>query len=183
MVAHAFATQFPESTASVCWGECPLPGSSLYEGVKTSPVLWHFLFFSIPDVPEFLIAGKVREFLKYWYDRVCQNAGHITNEDLDVYEMSYSATGAMRCALNVYRAFARDATENNKCVQEKGKSDVRCLTLWGDSSFADTDAALGMCQEYYENAELGTVKDCGHWIAEEQPERFVEKVLEWVEKR
>ena len=34
MVAHAYAVQFPEHTASVCWGECPLPGSKIYQERK-----------------------------------------------------------------------------------------------------------------------------------------------------
>lgn len=34
MIAHAYAARFPDDTASVIWGECPLPGTSFYDEVK-----------------------------------------------------------------------------------------------------------------------------------------------------
>ncbi len=71
---------------------------------------------------------------------------------------------------------------NNDCIKEKGKSDIRCLALRGDSSFAKENDALEMCGDYYKNAEFVGVKDCGHWIAEEQPGQFVDVILRWVDK-
>ncbi len=44
MIAHAYATQYPDETASVCYGECPIPGSSFYEKHKRDTQFWHFLF-------------------------------------------------------------------------------------------------------------------------------------------
>lgn len=31
MIAHAYAARYPESTKSMAWGECPLPGTDEYE--------------------------------------------------------------------------------------------------------------------------------------------------------
>ena len=164
MVAHAYAVRYPEYTASICWGECPILGSTFYQQRKGSTQFWHFVFHSIPDLPELLIAGKVREYQKHFFDRHGQNAGAFTPEDLEVYGIAYSASGGMRCALNVYRAFERDALHNNNWLKEKGKCDVRCLTLWGDSSWAGEADAIKMCKEYYSNVEYAKIKDCGHWI-------------------
>ena len=182
MIAHAYAAQFPEHTASVCWGECPIPGSTFYKERKGSTQFWHFVFHSVPDLPELLIAGKVREYQKHFFDRHAENIGAFTPEDLEVYEIAYSASGGMRCALNVYRAFERDADMNNNWLKEKGKSDVRCLTLWGDCSWAGEDAALQMCGEYYNNAEYAEIRESGHWLAEEQPAQFVDAIVQWVGK-
>ena len=179
-VAHAYAVQFPEHTASVCWGECPLPGSKIYHERKGTTQFWHFVFHNIPDLPELLIAGKVGEYQRHFFQRLCQNPAAFTPEVLEVYRIAYSASGAMRCGLNVYRAFERDGVHNNDWVKAKGKSDVRCLALWGDRSFADEKTALEMCGEYYNKAEYETVKDSGHWIAEEQPNGFSDAVLKWV---
>ncbi|KAK3708294.1 hypothetical protein LTR37_011559 [Vermiconidia calcicola] len=180
MIAHAYAVQFPEHTASVCWGECPLPGSKIYHERKATTQFWHFVFHSIPDLPEVLIAGKVREYQKHFFDRLCQNPAAFTPTDLDVYATAYSASGAMRCGLNVYRAFERDTLHNSQWVKDNGKSEVRCLALWGDASFAKKEDALAMCEEFYSNSDFADVTDCGHWIAEEQPGQFIDRVLKWV---
>ena len=37
MIAHAYAVQFADQVASVCWGECPLPGSTFYGRWNLSP--------------------------------------------------------------------------------------------------------------------------------------------------
>ena len=45
MVAHAYASKFAADTASVSWGECPLPGTKLYDRyVKEVRAVWHFHF-------------------------------------------------------------------------------------------------------------------------------------------
>lgn len=182
MIAHAYAAQYPEHTASVCWGECPLPGTKMYHETKNSMFVWHFTFHNVPDLPELLIAGKEKIYLKHFYDRLAQNPAAISAHDLDVYATAYSMPGAMRAGLNNYRTFEADAETNNKWAEEKGQCQVRCLALWGGKSFADEAKAMSMCNEYYESVEFGAVAGAGHWIAEEQPGHFVEKVLAWVGK-
>ncbi len=182
MVAHAYAVQFPDHTASVSWGECPLPGCKDYHERKASVQFWHFVFHSVPDLPEMLIEGKVGQYQRHFFDRLCQNPAAFTPEDLKYYELQYSKSGAMRCGLNVYRAFERDGVHNNDWLKEKGKCPVRCLALWGDNSFAGEKLALEMCEPYYEHAEYAEVKECGHWIAEEQPKQFAEAILKWAGK-
>ena len=81
MIAHAFAVQYPDLTASITWGECPLLGSRFYNEQKRSPLLWHFVFHNVPDLPELLITGKVKEYQKHFFDRAAQNVGAFTPED------------------------------------------------------------------------------------------------------
>ncbi|KAK5121386.1 hypothetical protein LTR85_005218 [Meristemomyces frigidus] len=182
MIAHAYAVQYPDHTASVCWGECPLPGTKMYHETKSSMLVWHFTFHMVPDLPEALIAGKERIYLKHFFDRLAQNPSAISTHDLDVYATSYAMPGAMRSGLNTYRAFEVDAQMNDKWAQEKGKCPVRCLSMWGAQSFADEAKATGMCDEYYNDFGFDAVPGAGHWIAEERPSDFVEKVLKWAGK-
>lgn len=182
MVAHAYAAQYPEHTASVCWGECPLPGTKMYHEAKHTMTMWHFTFHSVPDLPEILVQGKEKIYLKHFFDRLGQNPSAISNHDLEVYATSYAMPGAMRCGMNTYRTFEADGEMNNKWAQEKGKCPVRCLALWGSESFADETKAMSMCDEHYDSASFATVAGAGHWIAEERPKEFVEAVLAWVGK-
>lgn len=182
MIAHAYAFQFPEGTASVCWGECPLLGSEMYYERKHSMGGWHYTFHNVPDLPELLVAGRERIYLKHMYDRLAQNPEAISNEDLGIYAQAYSQPGGLRCGFNVYRAFEEDASINKTWLKEKGKSKVRCLALWGGASYFGEETVTKSVRGWYEYVTYGSIKGAGHWIAEEKPKLFVETILKWVEK-
>lgn len=184
MVAHAYAIQFPRHTASVSWGECPLPGTSLYTSYvaeNTHGGLWHFVFHQQLDVPELLTQGKERAYLKSFYDRLTQHPSAISSADTDVYANQFSQPGAMRAGFDVYRAFHQDHADNKTYLQEKGKSEVACCALWGGLSFM-IDIAEDQAREMYQDVVLAKVQGSGHWCAEENPESFVEQVLGFVAK-
>ncbi|KAL8943817.1 MAG: hypothetical protein Q9216_000810 [Gyalolechia sp. 2 TL-2023] len=180
MIAHAYAHLFPDDVASLIWGECPLPGTTVYDDTKHTPPLWHFDFQTVPDVPELLVSGHEKQYLKHFYDRLAQNPAAFTEADLDFYATLYSAPGAMRAGFNVYRAFEEDKRDNLLWVREKGKVGVRTMILGGESSLL-TALAQGMGEEMDERFVVEAVEGSGHYIAEENPEGFVGKLLGFVE--
>jgi pimeloyl-ACP methyl ester carboxylesterase len=179
MIAFAYASRYPDDVASVIWGECPLPGTSCHEEVKGTPDVFHFVFHQVPDLPEFLIAGKEREYLKHFFDKIAYNSGAITSEDLEHYALAYSQPGATRAGLEVYRAFEKDAEENREWVKKHGRVKVPSLLMMG-KEFMLAQSAESMANEYHEGAEVLTVEDSAHYIAEENPQGFVKGVLEFV---
>ena len=182
MIAHAYAAQFPASVASIIWGECPLPGTKFYEDTKHTPPLWHFDFQGQSDIAVSLVSGKEKMYLKHFYDRLAQKPEAFSNEDLDFYTNQYSQPGALRCGFHVYRMFDTDGVHNQEWLKRNGKVEVRSLVLSGEHVFM-TAGALEMASEMYSNVEQGIVEGSGHWLAEENPEGFVKKVLAFVEKR
>ena len=46
-----------------------------------------------------------------------------------------------------------------------------------------TAKALEMASEMYDNIEKGVIEGCGHYLAEENPQGFVMKVLDFVEEK
>jgi pimeloyl-ACP methyl ester carboxylesterase len=42
MVEYAYASRYSDEVASVVWGECPLPGTRVYEAEKSSVTQFHF---------------------------------------------------------------------------------------------------------------------------------------------
>lgn len=183
MVAHAYATRYPDETASVCWGEAPLPGSDAFAFRRGSPGGWHYTFHAVPDLPELLVEGKEKIYLKHFYDRLSQNPDAINNDDLVVYAQAYAQPGALRCGFNWYRAFDEDGARNEKWLKDNGQCPVRCLALWGASSYIGEVGAEEMAGRYYASVQYRSVKGSGHWIAEENPKGFVESVLGWVEQK
>lgn len=184
MVAHAYASRFPDSTASVAWGECPLPGTSAYERVCKEEAhggLWHFVFHWQTDLPEALTEGRERVYINTFYDRLCVNTKAITPADVDHYAFMFAKPGAMRSGFDVYRAFHQDAKDNREWLKQEGKCKVPSLSLSGGESFL-AGIAKEQHEEMYENVEVATVSGSGHWCAEENPADFVKQVLKWTEK-
>ena len=180
MIAHAYAHLFPAGVASLIWGECPLPGTSVYDDNKHSPGLWHFNFHNVPDLPELLTTGHEKQYLKHFYDRLAQNPAAFTEADLDFYATQYSAPGAMRAGFNVYRAFEEDKVDNLRWLEEKGKVKVRAMLLGGEFTFPALRVE-SMGREMDADLVVEMVEGSGHWIAEENPEGFVKKVLGFIE--
>ncbi|KAL8705486.1 MAG: hypothetical protein Q9201_001417 [Fulgogasparrea decipioides] len=180
MIAHAYAHIFPDAVASLTWGECPLPGTTVYDDYKNSPLLWHFSFHSVPDVPELLVTGHEKQYIKRFYDEFSQNPAVFTEADVEFYATQYSAPGAMRAGFNVYRTFEEDKEDNRRLLEERGKVKVRTMILGGDGSFGVLSSE-SMAREMDEDVREGKVEGSGHFIAEENPEGFVKVILGFIE--
>ncbi|KAL9013143.1 MAG: hypothetical protein Q9173_002137 [Seirophora scorigena] len=181
MIAWAFAQNSPDAVASLVWGECPLPGTAMYDDNKHTPPLWHFDFQAVPDLPELLVVGREKQYLKHFYDRLAQNPAAFTEGDLEFYATLYAAPGAMRAGFNVYRAFEEDKVDNRRWLEEKGKVKARAMVLNGEGS-SHAQGADSMAKEVHEDFVVGLVEGSGHWIAEENPEGFVKKVMGFIEQ-
>ncbi|KAF2877051.1 soluble epoxide hydrolase [Massariosphaeria phaeospora] len=181
MIAFAYVSRYAEIVASVIWGECPLPGTELYEQIKGTPDVFHFVFHQILDLPEALIAGREREYCKHFYDKQTYNSAAISPADLEHYALAYSQPGAMRAALGTYRAFEQDAKENREWLSAHGKVKVPSMGMVG-KEFLFGPHIEKMLEETTEGAEVFVVEGSGHYIAEENPKAFIDGVLEFVGK-
>ena len=180
MVAHAYAARFPHDTASVAWGECPLPGSSTYAHFKHSPECWHFTFHNQLDLPELLVAGREKLYISHFFTRLAINHAFVSDTDKEYYATEYATAGGTRAGFSTYRNFERDARENLEWRDKEGKSKVRCCTLNGVGSGWAGEWARKQAEEFYERVDVTDVEGAGHWIAEEQPTRFVKAVADFV---
>jgi pimeloyl-ACP methyl ester carboxylesterase len=176
MIAYAFATQYPHSTASVIWGECPLPGSSFYDECKNGVDKFHFTFHCVPDgLREALVAGRERIYLKQFFDRQIVRSDGISEADFDHYVRLYSLPDGMRSAFEVYRAFEADKIRNIAHRGDQGVSTIPSMILSGELS-DHAAGALDMAHEFMSNVVSRHVEGAAHYIAEENPAAFVEAV-------
>jgi haloacetate dehalogenase len=131
---------------------------------------WFFLFHQVPDLPEALIAGKERVWLKHFFSDWCYNPHAISSEAFETYVRAYEAPGAVRGAMADYRANAEDV------AQDKVDADklITCptLALWGAEFYAVgkmfdmEDVWKGMAT----NLTARAIPRAGHLPHEEQPE-------------
>ncbi|KAI7509168.1 alpha/beta-hydrolase [Hortaea werneckii] len=185
MVAFAFAHRYPERLKSVCWGECPLPGTQTYyrdkQDLKRQVQQFHFIFHQVPDLPEALVKGNERVYIMHFYTKIGYKVDALNKEDIDQYAAAYEQPGAMRCAFELYRAFEKDAEDNKSRLAKQGKCIVPTLNLSGEKSHHRSEAeemALEVTKE--DKLQVGVMKDAAHWLAEENPAGFVEELLAFV---
>ncbi|KAI7334491.1 alpha/beta-hydrolase [Hortaea werneckii] len=185
MVAFAFAHRYPERLKSVCWGECPLPGTQTYyrdrQDLKRQVQQFHFIFHQVPDLPEALVNGNERVYITHFYTKIGYKVDALNKEDIDQYAAAYEQPGAMRCAFELYRAFEKDAEDNKSQLAKQGKCNAPTLILSGEKSHHRAEAEE-MALEVTEDGKLqiGVVKGAAHWLAEENPTGFVDELLAFV---
>ncbi|KAL3494128.1 Alpha/Beta hydrolase protein [Aspergillus germanicus] len=183
MIAHAYVSLYPQYVASVIWGECPLPGTSCFLANKSMPDQFHFLFHCAPDeLAPSLVTGRERMYLNHFFTKLSFNANAITVPDCEYYTLQYSQPGALRCAFELYRAFEQDAKENLESLRLKGKCMRPVLILSGSESRHAHEARDMVTEVYGGDIQIAVVEGSGHYIAEENPDGFVQAVFAYVSK-
>jgi pimeloyl-ACP methyl ester carboxylesterase len=173
MVAYAYAQAYREELSQLVLADAPLPGTSVFERLRSDPRVWHFAFHGARDLPELLVQGRERQYLQFFFDARTTDP---SATDVDVYASAYAAPGAMRAGFELYRAFDRDAEDNRESLRRHGKLTIPVLALGGEIS--TTGPLMGeMAREVAEDVTATILPGTAHWLAEENPEAFVDAVL------
>jgi pimeloyl-ACP methyl ester carboxylesterase len=179
MVAYAYAQSYRDDVSRLVVMDAPLPGTTVFDRIRSDPRVWHFAFHGVRDVPEMLVAGRERQYLQAFFNARVFNVAAITAHDLEVYTSAYAAPGAMRAGFELYRAFDRDADDNRDALKRRGKLTIPVLAVAGTTS---TSGPLveGMMREVAENVTGLRIPGAAHWIAEENPEAFMAGLLSFL---
>ena len=132
-------------------------------------------FGMFPDIPEFLVEGKERDYLSIFYKFWAYNPEAIIEADIDEYTSHYSAPGGMRAGFEYYRAFPPQEEQNREFF--KVKLQMPILALGGEHSFRT--AALESMKLLATNVSGGIVPFSGHWIAEERPDFLIKELAKF----
>ena len=178
MIAYAYAQAYRDELSRLVVVDAPLPGTAVFDRLRSDPRVWHFAFHGARDVAEMLVAGRERQYLQAFFNARCFDPSAISDADLEIYVSAYAAPGAMRAGFELYRAFDRDAEDNRVALRRNGKLTVPVLAMGGATS---TSGPLveEMMREVAERVVGVRVPGTAHWIAEENPQAFVSAVLEF----
>jgi pimeloyl-ACP methyl ester carboxylesterase len=132
---------------------------------------WQFSFHANPDIAVYLTHGRERWYINRFYDDLTCQPDAITNHDLDVYARSFEAPGAMRALCEAYRVLDHDADLNRDALMSGCKLGMPVLASGGGAGPLAKNYPP-MCEEIAESVTGHLIPDCGHWVAEEQPEYF-----------
>ena len=193
-VAWSFAMEHPEATRRLVVMNCPHPAiftKQLRDNPRQLARSWYMFFFQIPWLPETLLglrnAFPVERALRQSVVR--QDA--FTPEDFRVLRDAASQPGALRSAINYYRAAFRgpDATASwptwlrrflygdrpvpaaRIAIEDWPKISAPTLLVWGEADVAlGKELTLGMDPLFTGSLEVKYIALSGHWVQQEQPE-------------
>jgi pimeloyl-ACP methyl ester carboxylesterase len=173
MVAYAYAQAYRDEVAELVVVDAPLPGTTVFDALRTDPRVWHFAFHAVRDLPEHLVAGREREYLRFFFDARTSDPSTL---DLDTFAAAYEQPGAMRAGFELYRAFDQDAEDNRAALAANGKLDIPVLAIGGEIS---TTGPLmeEMLREVADDVTGRIIPGTAHWIPEEAPAAFVDAVV------
>ena len=92
--AYSYAAAHPDNVSKLVIMDFPFPGFLPPEFGENGP--WWFAFHQVPNLPEFLVEGKEREYISWFFKGLAYNPSAITEEDIDVFASHVSAPGGMR---------------------------------------------------------------------------------------
>jgi pimeloyl-ACP methyl ester carboxylesterase len=180
MVAYAYAQAYRDEVSHLAIIDAPLPGTTVFDHLKSDPRAWHFAFHNARDLAEMLVQGRERQYLQSFFGTLAFNPTAIRGEDFDEYVNAYSAPGAMRCGFELYRAFERDAEDNREALRANGKLTIPVSAIGGAVS-AIGPHMEAMAQEVAESVTALRIPGTGHWIAEENPKALTAGLLQFLQ--
>jgi pimeloyl-ACP methyl ester carboxylesterase len=178
--AYSYAVAHPNNVTKLVLMDFPFPGFLPPEFGQNGP--WWFSFYQVPNLPEFLLQGKEREYLSWFIKGLEYNPSAITEKDIDVFATHAVAPGGMRAGFEYFRAFPVDAEQNKESA--KSKITMPVLVLGGDIYPAlggdlPGNFALSSTEALAANVKGLTVPLSGHWIPEEQPGFVIDQLFKF----
>lgn len=179
-VAFSLAARHPEAVRRLAILDVVIPGdgADFSQGGRR----WHHAFFRTLDLPEALCAGREDLVVRWLFDNYGHRPTCIPAEDQREYLRTYTTFGAFRAMLAFYRALPVDAEDNRAILARNGKLRMPVLALGGEKSFGRGMECIESLRRVAEDVRGGVVKDCGHWIPEEQPEVLCDELLRFFGK-
>ena len=176
MVGYAYACAYPETVSRLVLMEAALPGlglEDLYDAAKY-PRMYHLPLFEAPNgLAEALIAGRERMFVDHFMRQQAYNQDGLEPETLDEYARCLAAPGALRGGIGYFRAHGVDAEHNRE--NAKTRLSMPVMTVGGAASFGAN--LKGQVEPLVERLHHVMIQECGHYLAEEQPERLADELL------
>lgn len=171
MVGFAMAHEYPAMVQKLVVLDAALPGLGIWDASQKR--LWHFGFHQVPNLPEALVSGNVKTYLRYFFTFNMYNKSAIREEELDEYVAAYSQPGALEAGFAYYRAFNEDIKANEVYARTKLRMPV--LALGGEITTGQ--GTLRQLEPIAENVRGGIIEKSGHWFATEQPDELVRRLL------
>ncbi|GAA0934877.1 alpha/beta hydrolase [Pseudonocardia zijingensis] len=182
MVALSWARRCPDEVVRLAVVDTALPGLGLEEVMNVARGgRWHHGFFMTPDVPAMLVAGTEDEFFAWWFGRLTGNRDALPPEEVAATTATYRGRAALDRSFGHYRALLDDGRVNTAWLDGGGRFPMPVAAVGGGLSLGD-QVAQDLKPAAPDLRQI-VIEGAGHFVAEEQPERFVEEILPFLSDR
>jgi pimeloyl-ACP methyl ester carboxylesterase len=180
MAAYNWAAQHPEAVTRLGIFEMAIPGVGIMEEAMApqpgGAYLWHVGLLSVPDIAEMLIAPSLRRYMSWMFTEFAAAPDAVDAEALDHYVDLYQQPGALKAIMRYYQNFWVHGEQVR--AHKNTRLQMPVLAYGGDACFADLTRTCML--QVADDVRGGVIPDCGHWIAEEQPEFVAGRLLEFL---
>ncbi len=176
MVSYAYAAAYRSEVRRLALMESALPGFGLEElyDADAYPRMYHLGLSEAPNgLAEALITGRELMFVSHFMRQQTYDPTGPDEDALEEYARRLGSPGALRCGLGYFRSHKIDADHNRQSARTKLAMPV--LTVGASLSFKDILAAR--TPDLAERVRSVVIPECGHYLAEEQPERLTAALL------
>ena len=180
-LAWLLAMQHPKRVERLVLLNAPHPVRFL-KGLRSPRQLrrsWYILAFQLPWLPERLVAARDFQALRWIFRHQPTRPGAFTAQDIDRYVAAAAQPGALRAAINYYRA----AFRANPLAQAHGlrRVDIPTLIIWGDQ-----DRSLGRelaepDRAWVPDVRVERIAEASHWVQADDPERVNQLIVDFLE--
>ena len=181
MVAYAYASRYRAEVKRLALMEGALAGfglEALYDAAKT-PRMFHLPLFEAPNgLAEALITGRERLFVSHMMRQQAYDATALEESAIEEYARRLSAPGALRGGIEYFRAHTVDADHNRE--HAKTALPMPVLLVGGSASFGAHPDIEREIRPLATNLRAVMLEQCGHYLAEEQPDRLTEELLKFL---
>ena len=135
--------------------------------------MYYLPFFDAPNrLAAALITGRERTFVLHFMLQQTYDPTGPDAESLDLYARSLAAPGSLHAGIEYFHQHHLDADRNRR--HAKTKLEMPVLPVGGSASFgAHLEPEIRPLAEHLTSVML----DCGHYLAEEQPDELVDILL------
>lgn len=181
-VAHRLAADHPDAVQRLMLLDVA-PTLAMYEqtGEAFARAYWHWFFLiQPPPLPEALIESDPARYVRSVMGKRHAGLAAFTPEALAEYERCAALPGTAQAICEDYRASATlDLVHDRETLASRQRLVMPLRVLWG------AHGAVGACfdvlalwREHFATV-TGEALPCGHYIAEEAPERLLHEALDF----
>jgi len=174
-IGYPLGLQRPNEIRSLTLIDARIPGIVPFPpfNPQAAIVSWHFAFNFLPELPEILIEGREREFLKWLFESRTPTPGVFSDADFDEYARVYRGRPAITSAVGYYRALGQSMAQVEK-LKQGPKLSMPVLAIAGDKGVGPT--MTSSLKPVCANARGVVFENCGHYVPEEKPQQLLEEL-------
>lgn len=184
-----YAAKHPEKVIAMSYGEMAISGYGIEEASyfteeniiaqynETGKWLWHVPFFFTQNIPEMLLEGHECQFWNQLLKGSAYNPASLSDELIKEWDDRFTSPGGMRGILETYRAEIKNIHINRDIIENQGKLSLPVITIGGKAFYGIT--VKGYAERIFSNIKKSVVlEECGHHLANEQPEKLANHICE-----